>query len=126
MKCPARMLRTGPRSKAVSASAVAHRVLQTANGVLNFSGRLVDLALALEFLVSGQLAGLFLHFSFCLFGGAFDAILIHEDSSIAMMFIDASSCGSVVGQRNESRGVPEARCCSGRRAYSDVMQIARS
>src|ERR1700724_697682 len=51
----------------------AQRILDSADGVLNFPRGLVDLTLGLELFVAGELAGLFLHFSLDLLSDAFDA-----------------------------------------------------
>jgi hypothetical protein len=57
------------------------RVFNAANGVSDVTLDLVAFAFALELAVSGQLPGDFLHFALCLFGGAFDPVLVNHGSS---------------------------------------------
>jgi hypothetical protein len=45
---------------------------------LNLARSPIDLALGLELLVAGELAGLFLDLTFCPLGGAFDPIPYHR------------------------------------------------
>src|SRR5438477_2913786 len=64
---------------------VAQGVLHPADGIANLALRLIDLAFRLEFLVAGQLAGLFFEFAFRLLGGSFDTILVHRCSVLALL-----------------------------------------
>src|SRR5450759_1702685 len=62
-------------------SLASKRVFNAANGVSDLALDLVTFAFALELAVSGQLPGDFLYFALCLFGGAFDPVLVNHGSS---------------------------------------------
>jgi len=60
-------------------------VLDAANGVLDFSGNLVGLALAFQLAIASNLSGNFFDFAFSLFSGSFNAILVHLETPLVMV-----------------------------------------
>ena len=65
-------------SVALRGSLTLKRILDAANGVLNFALDLIHHAFVLELLVPGQLAGTLFDFAAQVRGRAFDAILVYE------------------------------------------------